>query len=176
MGNGEAIRDSILAVSGQLDLSIPQGSQIAELSEAKTGRQREIGRRGFVINDITDDVPVRTIFLPALRAHMLAVNSTFDAADPNSVVGSRKLTTLPKQAMYLMNSEFVLKSAERTAERIVSTDDPVEQAWLLVLGRKPSDMERAAVERFLTVASDQRKALSQLCQALMCSGEFRTVY
>ncbi len=172
---GEAIRDSILAVSGQLDRSIPQGSRISELSLSKTGQQREIGRRGFVVNDISDDVPLRTIFLPALRAHMLAVNSTFDAADPGSVVGSRKLTTLPKQAMFLMNSEFVLRSAERTAARIVSSDDPVDQARLLVLGRHPSDTERAAVEKFLAAANDERKALNKLCQTLMCSGEFRTV-
>jgi len=173
---GEAIRDGILAVSGQLDATIPATSLIAKLSATKSKQQSEIGRRDFVINDLTDDVPHRSIFLPSARAHLLDVMTIFDAADPNGLVGARRLTTLPKQAMFLMNSEFVLSAAGKTAGQLFDVPDPVGQAYVLLLGREPDARERTAVATYLDFEQDRLAGLARLCQVLICSGEFRTVY
>jgi hypothetical protein len=173
---GEAIRDGILAVSGQLNVSIPATSLIAQLSASKSKQQSEIGRRDFVINDLTDDIPHRSIFLPSARAHLLDVMTIFDAADPNGLVGARRLTTLPKQAMFLMNSEFVLSAAGKAAEQLFDAPDPVGQAYVLLLGREPGARERMAVTTYLDFNEDRIAGLARLCQVLICSGEFRTVY
>ena len=173
---GEAIRDSILAVSGQLDPTVPKTSQIAELSKAKIKKQSEIGRRDFVVNDLTDDVAYRSIFLPSPRAHLLDVMTVFDAPDPNGVVGQRRLTTLPKQAMFLMNSDFVIESAKRLASEVSSSANPVEQAYERLLARPPSNTEAAASLRFIEASKSRIDGLTQVCLVLICSGEFRTVY
>ena len=173
---GEAIRDSILLISGRLDDAIPETSQIAELSKAKSKQQSEIGRRDFVVNDLTDNVLHRSIFLPSPRAHLLDVMTVFDVADPNGVVGARRLTTLPKQAMYLMNSDFVLASARGIAEQLTGSEDPVAAAYERILGRDPSNTERQSVARFLVGQQNDPELLTQLCLVLICSGEFRSVY
>ncbi|MEM7010119.1 MAG: PSD1 and planctomycete cytochrome C domain-containing protein [Verrucomicrobiota bacterium] len=171
---GEAIRDSILAISGKLDASIAGPSQITELSAKQPNpQQREIGRRDFIVKDITDAIPQRSIFLPWPRAVMLDSMTTFDAADPNIVIGARRLTTLPKQAMFLMNAPFVIESAEATAARVQAAEDPVGEVYLRVLGREPDEAERQAIQQM--VSSDPN-AWTQVCQSLFCLGEFRTIY
>jgi hypothetical protein len=175
---GEAVRDSILAISGKLDPSIVESSQVADLSAKQPNpQQREIGRRDFIVKEITDDVPYRSIFLPWARAVMLDSMTTFDAADPNSVIGARKLTTLPKQAMFLMNAPFVIESAEAAADRVLAAEDPVSSAYSMILGREPDSEERTAVLKLVQAAGeDQKRAWSQVCQTLFCLGEFRTIY
>lgn len=175
---GEAIRDGILAVSGKLDPNILNTSQIADLSAVQPNpQQREIGRRDFIDKDITDDVPYRSIFLPWARAVILDSMATFDAADPNGVIGDRRLTTLPKQAMFLMNAPFVIASSEATAESVLSTEDPVGEAYARILGRQPDTAERDAVLALVRAhPEDEKRAWSQVCQTLFCLGEFRTIY
>jgi len=178
---GESIRDSILAISGRLDTAQLQTSQVAEISKQKAdGRQREIGRRDFYKKDVTWDVLQRSIYLPMARGVIPDMLATFDAADPNLVVGARKLTIVPTQALYMMNSPFVIEESKHTAKRIL--DQPVEQrvatAYELTLGRLPDDGERELVEKFFQQrpSDDSGLTWARICQTLFCSAEFRTLY
>ena len=178
---GESIRDSILAISGRLDTAQPQTSQVAEISKQKDdGRQREIGRRDFYKKDVTWDILQRSIYLPMARGVIPDMLATFDAADPNLVVGARNLTIVPTQALYMMNSPFVIEESKHAAKRIL--DRPAEQrlaaAYELTLGRLPSNVKREFVNKFFQqkTSDDSERTWARICQTLFCSAEFRTLY
>tara|TARA_R110002096_G_scaffold42144_7_gene113751 strand:+ start:994 stop:3537 length:2544 start_codon:yes stop_codon:yes gene_type:complete len=176
---GEVIRDSILAVSDHLDRARPDGSQVLEISKQQVlGRQREIGRRDYYQKDVDWNIPHRSIYLPMARGVLPDMLATFDAPDPNLVVGARKLTIVPTQALYLMNSEMVLEQSTLTAKRVIahSQDRRIDFAYELILGRSPLESERQTAATFLQSNGHSEQTWTRLCQALMCSGEFRTVY
>ncbi len=116
----------------------------------------------------------------------------FDMADPNLIVGKRDVTTVPTQALYLMNNPFVLRQAEQLARRVLAhggLDQPgrIELAYRLTLGRAPTESEKATVTSFLndyrkSLEGNDKKANAQLaawtnfCQTLFAAGEFRYVY
>lgn len=178
---GEAIRDSILVISGRLDAAQLQTSQVAEISKQKDdGRQREIGRRDYYKQDVTWDVLHRSIYLPMARGVIPDMLATFDAADPNLVVGARKLTIVPTQALYMMNSSFVLEESKHVARRII--DLPEEQrvtaAYEFMFARLPFDDERKFVAKFFQqkTPDESERTWARICQTLFCSAEFRTLY
>lgn len=176
---GEVIRDSILAVSGHLDLTRPESSQVLEISKQQAlGRQREIGRRDYYQKDVNWDIPHRSIYLPMARGVLPDMLATFDAPDPNLVVGARKLTIVPTQALYLMNSEMVLEQSTLTAKRVIaqSEDQRLDFAYELILGRLPHEAERQTAAAFLKTNDHSEQTWARLCQTLMCSAEFRTIY
>jgi mono/diheme cytochrome c family protein len=176
---GEAIRDCVLSIGGRLDPVHLQTSQVAEISKQQAlGRQREIGRRDYYMKDVTWDVRHRSVYLPMPRGVIPDMLATFDAADPNLVVGARKLTIVPTQALYLANSGMVVEESVNTAKRILeySPERRLAAAYELILGRFPTEDEKATVERFLAGADDVEKNWARVCQTLICSGEFRTIY
>lgn len=175
---GEAIRDSILFVSGTLDTEHLQGSQVAEISSQKTPQQREIGRRSFYEQDVKWDVPYRSVYLPMARGVIPDMLAAFDAPDPNLVTGVRKLTIVPTQALYLSNSRMVAEESSKAAKRLMlhPVDTRLDVAWLALLGRLPTPVETAAIEDFVSSAGESEQTWARICQTLICSGEFRTVY
>ena len=98
----EALRDGLLAVSGQLDPS-PAESVVAELSVQATG----VG--------VKPNKPVRsvrrTIYLPVVRNDLPAIFQLFDFGDALSVNGRRSTTNVAPQALFMMNSPLVLEAA-----------------------------------------------------------------
>ncbi len=174
---GETIRDSILAVSGTLEKGNPGPSQVFEISkQQQLGRQREIGRRDYYTKDATEDVNHRSVYLPMARGAIFDSLKIFDAPDPNLVVGDRKVTTVPSQALFLMNNEFVLKNVRVLAEAVAKLEgDQVSQLYAIVFTREPTEDERKTLEGFL---GDQPGVddWAQAIQAMLCTGEFRTVY
>ena len=78
----------------------------------------------------------------------------FDGADPNASTAGRRMTTVPTQALALMNNEFVLKQAELFAQRLAETAGSdagrqVEAAYSLALARAPRSDEREVAVEFL---------------------------
>ncbi|NNE91206.1 MAG: DUF1553 domain-containing protein [Verrucomicrobiales bacterium] len=174
---GEAIRDSILSISGTLEHGNPGPSQVFEISkQQQLGRQREIGRRDYFTKDATDAVNYRSVYLPMARGAIFDVLKTFDAPDPNMVVGDRKVTTVPSQALFLMNNGIVLAQAKKIGDEFSTIKgDVVGKLYLRVFARIPTNAERTAVETFLG-DSPGPEEWAQAVQALICSGEFRTIY
>ena len=79
----------------------------------------------------------------------------FDGPDPNASTADRRLTTVPTQALYFLNSPFVHEKADKFAGRLRSArpDDAqrVERGWWLAMGRAPTESERAEAAEFLAV-------------------------
>jgi hypothetical protein len=183
--DAEEIRDALLSVSGDLDLARPEGSPMTELENGPI-------EGGKALAEIRKPSRVRSIYLPFPRGHVPEILHTFDVADPNLIVGKRDVTTVPTQALFLMNSEFVMKQAEKLARRLLAHEGMqpearIDLAYVLALGRMATDDERSAISRYLV---DFRQSLEKarmkgnpnlaawtsVCQTIFASGEFRYLY
>nr|MDQ3625238.1 DUF1553 domain-containing protein [Verrucomicrobiota bacterium] len=177
----DAIRDAILFISGQLDLQRPP-ARIAPL--VFDDRVKSFDTRGW----LAAPAKHRTVYQPVLRDYIPADLSVFDFPDPELVTGRRDVTTVPTQALYLMNSPFIVEQSRHTAQRVaaVAPDDAaqIEAAYALILGRPPAAGERAAALSFLREFQsaappgkpDPYAACAAFCQTLFASAEFRYLY
>ena len=141
----EAIRDSILAVSGTLQTDIPAGST-AGIIEGRVDRDE-------ILNFITREQPVRSVYLPSLRDHLPDALDVFDAPDSAFVTSDREATNVATQALFLMNDVDVMRIADAFAAKLLAREgkdsDRIHYAFELTLGRKPSLNEVTAVRAFL---------------------------
>ncbi len=76
-----------------------------------------------------------------MRGFVPEALQVFDMADPNLIVGQRDVTTVPTQALYLMNNPFVLRQAELMARRVLeqsslNTEGRIALAYRIALGRR----------------------------------------
>ncbi len=182
--DAEALRDSVLAVSGELDRSHQQGSQVADVAATQANlQQREVGRRDFFVKDADYSVTYRSVYLPIVRSSMPDVLTLFDVADPNLVAGQRRNTAVPTQALYLMNNPVVVQRAEKIAADLIAdsslTSDSarIESLYRTVLARLPAAGEIDLFADYLkNVGSDPNATWTSLAHTLIQSGEFRILY
>ena len=184
--DAEAIRDAILSVSGQLDLKPLEGSPVTAAGSKEIGRQLNA-------DSIQMDGNHRSVYLPVLRGAMPTILKVFDVADPSLVVGRRDVTTAAPQALFMMNSPFVMEQSDHAARRLLSHEElddegRVELAYKLALGRSPSEAETERVLQFIkgyrqnveeVSKRDMNASLdawSSFCQTLFACAEFRYVY
>ena len=178
--DAEAIRDAMLAVSGELDKVAPTGSPLQKLE----GPTQQIGRFGGLGN--LNENTKRSVYLPILRDLTPEALDHFDFPDASLVSGHRDDTSVPSQALYLMNNASVMKLAEKGAEKLIakylSPTERIEAAFKLAFGRGASKSEAKAAEGFLakmqksgTRAGGEKAAWSALLQALYGTAEFRYI-
>ena len=149
----EALRDSLLAVSGQLDPSI--GGPSAPLADSN--------RR-------------RTLYATAGRTKPDPIPALFDFPNPNATSEQRMVTVGPMQRLYFMNNSFVAAQAKALAERLkpLADDDGarIRQAYRLLYSRFPTEDEVRLGLEFLE--NDPQK-WPQYTQVLLSSAEFSSV-
>ncbi len=185
--DAEAIRDNILAVSGDLDLRVPDGSPMVKVDG-------QFARRP-AFDPQTMTMPYRSVYLPIVRDTLPDALAVFDMAEPSLVTGVREETTVPSQALYLLNAPFVIDAAIKASGRIPaasrSQDERIESAFRMILGRLPSTAEVTASKAFLdsfvpesqansgvysrVARNAERARWTVFCQSLMATVEFRTV-
>ncbi len=170
----EALRDSLLALAGRLDLTRPRGSAQARAGEGNLA----FGFRGGFRGGLPPDRH-RTVYLPVVRDRLPELLTLFDFPDPSLIIGERQTTTVPAQALYLMNNPFVIEQAEALADRLLAGagDDRgrLTRAYLLCYARPPSDREVRTAEKFIADYArkqERRPAWAALCQSLLVSAEF----
>lgn len=143
----EAIRDSILAVSGRLDLKIGGPSVPIHLTPFMQGRGRP-GRSGPI-----DGNGRRSLYIEIRRNFLPPMLIAFDMPIPFNTVGRRNQSNVPAQALILMNDPFVVGQAEVWAKRLIADKpDPRERIRYLyeqAFARPPSKQEAADAEAFL---------------------------
>jgi len=171
----EAVRDAMLAVSGQLDLQRPLGTYLREVGEGG------VGQNVFepVIRSI--DANTRSVYLPRVRSVLPEMLETFDAPDASLVTGNRDTTSSPLQSLFLLNSRFVRRQAEGLSQRVTKCPpgERIEFAYLLTLGRKPREEEQQLAISFMEdVGSAQistQQKLADYCQAIISTSEFSSI-
>jgi Protein of unknown function (DUF1553)/Protein of unknown function (DUF1549)/Planctomycete cytochrome C len=171
----EAIRDTILAVSGQLDRTPPKGGVVTATAGKKPKKQRAVASTG-------PKDRCRTVYLAVIRTAPHEFHRLFDAPDASLVVGQRDVTTVPAQALFFMNSSFVADQSRHLARGLLvapNLDDAgrIDLAYRLALGRLPSTSERSRALAFVAKSGkkDQPAAWAPFCQALFACAEFRYV-
>lgn len=176
--DAEVLRDSILFVSGELDFT-PGGRTIRKITQYDLGYKF--------------DTVKRSVYVPAFRNSMLPLFEVFDFANPNLVTGDRNTSTLPTQALFLMNDPEVIRSSRKMADKLLAMSEiddwkRVEVAYLSAIGRKPTAVEMRAVESYLGLnisgpksgaavaeSEDRRGAWARFCHALFASLDFRYI-
>lgn len=133
----EALRDSLLAAAGRLDHT--RGGPSVSLTDPPFATRRSV--YGFID-----------------RQNLPGFFRTFDFASPDAHTPRRPLTTVPQQALYLMNSPFVMEQAAHLAARPEvrqAADDAQRVAALFraALGREPAADEAAAAASYLETAA-----------------------
>ena len=151
----EAIRDSMLATAGILDLAPTLGSRIAFLEGGTRGQQQQA-----LLGDLSGAGDNhRSVYLPIIRDRVPESLEVFDFAEPAFVTGRRDATNVPTQALFLMNSEEITRLSDRFAARVIDAGerevDRIRAAFSIAFGRAPSPSEIAACRDFL---DDFRKA------------------
>jgi hypothetical protein len=146
---GEALRDAMLAVSGQLNRAMGGPSVYPELP-AELG----VPRGGWPVSKDVQERNRRSIYIFVKRNLRYPLFSAFDAPDSNETCARRHQSTSAPQALMLLNSKVVQELAQAFATRVLKeagTEPPrvVERAYRLAQGRSPDTQERAALLAYL---------------------------
>lgn len=171
----EAIRDSMLAVCGRLNLDRPAESPVIEFEYYADIRHED---RVKAIEMLGEDH--RTIYVPTLRGHRNKLYELFNYPDDEAVNSVRKSGSVPTQSLYLMNNPLVMGYADSLVERLDQEEhaalaDRLAHLYELCYGRPPSDDEQSADRQFIidqTSLSNDRSAWSRLAHSMLISGEF----
>ena len=172
----EAIRDSLLAISGRLDKKHFGPSVLPYLTPFMDGRGRP-AESGPLDGDGR-----RSIYISVRRNFLTPMFLSFDYPIPFTTIGRRSVSTVPAQALTLMNNPFVLQQAGRWAKR--ELDQPAEgvgerirRLYETAFSRPPTPVEMAAALRFLGDAraageKDEAEIWTDLCHVLINTKEF----
>ncbi|HEU0119127.1 MAG TPA: PSD1 and planctomycete cytochrome C domain-containing protein [Bryobacteraceae bacterium] len=148
--DAEEIRDSLLATSGRLNLQAPVGSPAQELKMVEI---RDNGVESRVIHEKADQSVLRSIYLPLLRGLTPHALEAFDPVTQTLVTGQRDTTTVPTQALFLLNSAFVRRESQALAGQLTAgrqtERERIREAYRRVLNREPSAVEFDRVSTFL---------------------------
>jgi hypothetical protein len=189
----EAIRDSMLAVSGRLNpkmfgpstyLHMPKEALASHSDPDKVWKpfdEREASRR--------------TVYALLKRSLIVPLLETLDLCDTARTSAKRAITTVAPQALMLFNGDFVNRQARHLAERLRKEvgDDPeklVERAYLLALCRPPDHTERRTLVNYLQQetanltqetaqtalllddSTARQRALQEMCRVIFNLNEF----
>lgn len=178
---GEAIRDTLLALGGNLDATMYGPSVQAYIPPF------ELDRRSPASGPM-DGNHRRTIYLEVRRNHLLPMVTAFDMPVPDTTIGARTVSNLPAQALIMMNDPFVVAQAEVWCDRALARQ-PVnfnalaDGLYQSALTRLPRDDERQALASFVQSqaalygitegdAWKDRRVLTDLCHTIFMLKEF----
>lgn len=178
--DAECIRDAMLAVSGGLKTEAPVGSAVAQCGDAAIGGFPIKSLRAPLSEELflTAGGDMRSVYLPVPRNAVPDALTVFDFAEPSAVNGSRDVTTVPSQALFLLNNDFVGAQARRLADRLrpLPEDQRTAMAFKLAFARMPTAAETRAVQRFFAdFPRLENDVLTSFCRALLGSAEFRSI-
>lgn len=164
----EELRDSLLAASGQLDLT-PGAAHPFPAEKTWTFTQHAPFNAVY-------DTNRRSAFLMVQRQRRHPFLALFDGADPNASTPSRQTTTVPTQALYFINDRFFHEQAAGLAATLLKTPDDearLPQVFRTLFQRSPTETERERSRRFLeNYPGDALQKWSALCRVLLASNEF----
>jgi hypothetical protein len=174
----EAIRDAVLAVSGQLDREMYGPGVLPHLTPFMEGRGRP-PKSGPLDGDRR-----RSVYINVRRNFLTPMLLAFDYPIPFSTMGRRSTSNVPAQALAMMNGPFIAEQAEHWARSVLADDElsPAERVnklYRTAFARPASDEELAAALEFLDGQSsaagsggDPVAAWTELCHVLLNTKEF----
>ncbi len=158
----EELRDTILAVSGQLDPKM-YGPSVPVYYSHETGKTKGDKPKGPL-----DGNRRRTVYLEIRRNATNPFLEVFDAPKPSTTRGQRDVTNVPAQSLALMNSSFVIEQAAKWGER----GEDVDTMFLRALGRKATPQERDEAASYLARSGAAGSSRGDLAQVIFSLKEF----
>jgi hypothetical protein len=187
--DAEAMRDSMLAISGELTRDSGGPALVLENPD----NCGALALKGVNPPNYAHKVPrpaqefERTLYLPVLRNGFAGpdrLRNFFDFVNPAQAAGQRAQTVVPTQALFLLNNELLRKRAGALAKNLSETlkdrDSRITELWLRVLNRPASSEERndavAFLDKLAPLLKDKPAADSlawhELCHSLLASNHF----
>ena len=189
----EAIRDSMLAVSGRLNPRVGGPSMYPEVPKEAFAGSSDPDKIWKPFDET--DASRRTVYAFLKRSFMVPMLEVLDVCDTTQSSDKRAVTSVAPQALTLFNGAFVNRQARHFADRLsrevgANLDAQIERAWRLALVRPPKTGELAAMQRFLAEeTANQTKestasgkpvsseaaahaALTQMCRVVLNLNEF----
>jgi mono/diheme cytochrome c family protein len=173
--DAESLRDSMLAVAGELDLQM--GGPYVPTKRAEDG--------DVIVDEAAAGSHRRSVYLQQRRTQVLGLLEVFDAPSIVFNCTLRLPTTVPLQSLKLMNSAFVRARAEGFARRLQLESETdvaarVRRAYVLAAARQPTAAELSSAMEFLSAqpaAYPKNPKAGELawvdfCQALLASNVF----
>ena len=177
----EVLRDSLLAISGRLD-ETPGGTLLPTANRAYVTSTANV-------NPAIYGADRRSIYLPVVRSALFQVFTAFDFADPSVLSGQRDQTTVAPQALFMMNSEFVLNQSRAIAQQLIESGDldtpaKVHALYQKAYSRLPSASEVSRAVGYMDrlsseLANDgvsapeiEQRAWTSLARAVLSANEF----
>ena len=162
----EALRDSILLVSGQLNTQV--GGPSFRDFETYTHNSQFYE----IIDAVGPEFNRRTLYRMGLRGCRHPLLDAFDCPDPSVTAPRRAVTTTPSQSLSLMNNSFALRMADHFADRVsgeVGAELPaqINRVFALAYGRRASDDEIESGRQFV-----EAHGLPAFCRVVLNSNEF----
>lgn len=162
----EGIRDSILSVSGSLDLETRGGPGFNPFKVHMENVRHYHPKESYGPEDWR-----RMVYMTKVRQEREQVFGAFDCPDASQAVAKRSRSTTPLQALNLLNSNFVLQQAEIFAQRLEKEagcrESQAQRAWQLCFNRPPTKAETQDASSFIESAG-----MVQLARALLNANEF----
>jgi hypothetical protein len=176
----EELRDSILTSTGELNrqmggpsVFVPLPPEVLATSSTKGAKWGE---------SPPDQANRRSVYVKSKRSLQLPLFTDFDAADTDNSCPVRFTTTVPTQALAMMNSAFIHEEAGKLANRLQGDrpDDlqgQIKRAFELVLSREPNEVEIVKSLGFIGKMKnehhlDANTALQRFCVAIYSFNEF----
>jgi cytochrome c553 len=169
----EAIRDAVLAVSGRLDGAMYGPSVLPYLTKHMEGRGRPM-------TGPLDGDGRRSIYLNVRRNFLTPMLVAFDYPATFTTMGRRGVTSVPAQALTLMNDPFVVEQAELWARKTLASSaapaaERIDGLYRAAFARSPNEAERLSALAYLrrhARGADDPQAWSDLCHVLINVKEF----
>jgi hypothetical protein len=184
--DAEALRDSLLAVSGELTRDSGGPALVMENPE----NCGALSLKGVNPPNYTHRKPrpsqefERTIYLPVFRNNFAGpdrLRGVFDFVDPAMITGQRNQTIVPTQTLFLLNNDLLRKGASALAQSLLAAEPNdltrLETLWLRALNRPITSTERAEALAFLEAVTPPGNpagaaSWTELCHGLLASNEF----
>jgi cytochrome c553 len=176
---GEALRDALLALAGNLDRTLYGPSVTPHISHYQDGRGKPAESGPL------DGHGRRSIYVQVRRNFLTPMFLAFDYPLPTSTIGRRNVSTVPSQALLLMNNEFVRQQAEKWARLEMSrepdTRKRIENMFIAAFGRsaREDEIREAAVflreqraRHGIARQADHLRVWADLAHVLVNSTEF----
>ncbi|WP_246114176.1 DUF1553 domain-containing protein [Rubripirellula tenax] len=167
---GEVIRDSLLAISGDMDVTMFGPSVPIHLTRFMDGRGRP------KTSGPLDGDRRRSVYIEVRRNFLSPFMLAFDTPSPASAMGRRNVSNVPAQALILLNDPLVAQLtgnwAKRTMADHATTTERIEAMYIASLAREPTHPEHCIAWQFIGSQSDEHERWAELAHALVNTKEF----
>ena len=168
----EYIRDSLFFISNEL-----QSAKVDHTWTFNNDKRRIDGK----INTEIAVSKYRSVYLPSPRDMDIESLDIFDRPDNNLLAAERNVTTVPTQALYLMNNNQILSHCDVMNKHLLeshkelSDAEKVNYLFLTYLSRQPTEKESLIIQNYINEHPDKNKVYSEIVHLLILTAEFREI-